>query len=66
MHNLPRHKTIRVFERFAGYGGAALGLRRSGIRHRSENDLDAIELYQYNFPTTKNFDDATQINEVTI
>ena len=66
MHRLPRHRTIRVFEGFAGYGGAAFGLRRSGIRHRvvgfSENDPDAVELYQYNFPTTKNFGDITQIN----
>lgn len=66
MHNLPRHRTIRVFEGFAGYGGAAFGLRRSGIRHRvvgfSENDPDAVELYQHNFPTTKNFGDITQIN----
>lgn len=66
MHKLPRHKTIRVFEGFAGYGGAAFGLKRSGICHRvvgfSENDPDAIELYQYNFPTTKNFGDITQIN----
>lgn len=30
MHKLPKHKTIRVFEGFAGYGGATFGLRRSG------------------------------------
>lgn len=34
MHKLPRHNVIRVFEGFAGYGGATFGLRRSGIRHR--------------------------------
>ena len=28
-----RSKTLRVFEGFAGYGGAAFGLRRSGIKH---------------------------------
>ena len=69
MHNLPRHRIIRVFEGFAGYGGAAFGLKRSGVRHRvvgfSENDPDAIELYQYNFPNTKNFGDITQINIFT-
>lgn len=69
MHTLPRHRTIRVFEGFAGYGGAAFGLIRSGIRHRvvgfSENDPDAIELYQYNFPTIKNFGDIKQINPNT-
>lgn len=30
MHKLPKHKTIKVFEGFAGYGGATFGLRRSG------------------------------------
>ena len=53
MHRLPRHNIIRVFEGFAGYGGATFGLRRSGVRHRvvgySEIDKDAIELYHYNF-----------------
>ena len=52
MHRLPRHNIIRVFEGFAGYGGATFGLRRAGIRHRvvaySEVDEDAIELYHYN------------------
>ncbi|MBQ3732527.1 MAG: DNA cytosine methyltransferase [Bacteroidales bacterium] len=69
MHTLPRHRTIRVFEGFAGYGGAAFALRRSGIRHRvvgfSENAPDAIELYQYSFPITKNFGDIKQINPNT-
>lgn len=55
MHKLPRHRQIRVFEGFAGYGGAnTSGLRRAGIEHKivgySEVDEDAIELYQYNFP----------------
>lgn len=26
MHKLPRHKQIKVFEGFAGYGGAAFSL----------------------------------------
>ena len=66
MHRLPRHRQIRVFEGFAGYGGATFGLRRSGVRHRvvgySEVDTDAIELYQYNFPDIRNYGDITQIN----
>ena len=66
MHRLPRHRTIRVFEGFAGYGGAAFGLIRSGICHRvvgfSENDSDVIELYQYNFPATSRFGDIMHIN----
>lgn len=66
MHRLPRHRQIRVFEGFAGYGGATFGLRRSGVRHRvvgfSEVDQDAIELYQYNFPDVRNLGDITTLN----
>jgi len=66
MHRLPRHRQIRVFEGFAGYGGATFGLRRSGVRHRvvgySEVDEDAIELYHYNFPNVRNLGDITKIN----
>ena len=66
MHRLPRHEVIRVFEGFAGYGGATFGLRRSRVRHRivgySEVDPDAIELYQYNFPRIRNYGDITQID----
>lgn len=58
-------KKIKVFEGFAGYGGATFGLRRSGIPYEvvgySEIDTDAIELYEYNFPGIKNFGDITQI-----
>ena len=66
MHRLPRHNIIRVFEGFAGYGGATFGLRRSGIRHRvvgySEVDEDAIELYHYNFPNVRNLGDITKLD----
>ena len=66
MHNLPRHRTIRVFEGFAGYGGASFGLILSGVRHRvvcySENDPYSIELYHYNFPNVRNYGDITKIN----
>lgn len=27
MHRLPKHELIRVFEGFAGYGGASMGRR---------------------------------------
>ena len=27
-------KTIRVFEGFAGYGGASFGLKRSGLKYK--------------------------------
>lgn len=58
-------KKIKVFEGFAGYGGATFGLRRSGIPYEvvgySEIDTDAIELYEYNFPGIKNYGDITRI-----
>ena len=63
---LPPHEVIRVFEGFAGYGGASFGLRRSGLKHKvigfSEFDKDAIELYEYNFPNIPNYGDITQID----
>ena len=66
MHRLPRHNIIRVFEGFAGYGGATFGLRRSGVHHKvvaySEVDQDAIELYHYNFPDIPNLGDITQLD----
>jgi len=62
-----KKKIIRVFEGFAGYGGASFGLIRSGIKHKivgfSEFDKDATELYEFNFPEIKNWDDITKINE---
>ena len=60
LQKLPPHEVIRVFEGFAGYGGATFGLRRSGVRHRvvgySEVDKDAIELYHYKFPDICNLE----------
>lgn len=51
MHRLPKHDLIRVFEGFAGYGGASFGLKHAKINHKvvaySEIDPDAIELYHY-------------------
>lgn len=56
---------IKVFEAFAGYGGASFGLKKAGIKHKvigySENDKDAIELYEFNFPKVKNYGDITKI-----
>ena len=66
MHRLPQHQVIRVFEGFAGYGGATFGLRRSGVNHHvvaySEVDPDAIELYHYNFPHVQNLGDITKLD----
>lgn len=54
---------IKVFEGFAGYGGASFGLKRSGIDYEvvgmSEIDKFASELLAKNFPTIKNWGDIT-------
>lgn len=58
---------IRVFEAFAGYGGASFGLKKANIKHEvvgySEIDKNAIELYSANFPNTTNYGDITKIEE---
>lgn len=60
-----KKKTIRVFEGFAGYGGASFGLLRANIPFTtigySEIDQDAIDLYEHNFKNIKNFGDITKI-----
>lgn len=71
MHKLKRHKKIRVFEGFAGYGGATYGLKRAGINHKvvgySEFDKFASALYDVNHKDEngnpiRNWGDITQIN----
>lgn len=61
-----KRKVIRVFEAFAGYGGASFGLKRSGYKYRvvgmSEFDTFASELLAANFPNIKNWGDITKIN----
>lgn len=65
------NSTLRVFEGFAGYGGASYGLRRAGIEHDvvgySEFDKFASALYDANHKdsqgnTIKNWGDITKIN----
>lgn len=62
-----RNDKIRVFEAFAGYGGASFGLKKSKLKYEvigfSETDKDAIELFEYNFPKIHNYGDITKINE---
>ena len=57
---------IRVFEGFAGYGGASFGLKRSGLDYEgvgmSEFDKFASCLLEQNFPGIKNWGDITQID----
>ena len=57
---------IRLFESFAGYGGASFALKKAGIPFEtvgySENDKFAIDLYEKNHPKVLGFGDITQIN----
>lgn len=71
MKKLKQHSTIRVFEGFAGYGGASFGLQRAGIKHEivgySEFDKFASALYDANHRDKKgnpikNWGDITQID----
>ncbi len=71
MNILKQHEKIRVFEGFAGYGGATFGLARAGIDFEvvgySEFDKFASALYDANHKdlngqTIKNWGDITQIN----
>ena len=68
--DLEHIKPIRVFEAFAGYGGASFGLQKAHVPFDvvgySEIDNDAIELYEYNFPNVHNFGDFTRINEAEL
>jgi DNA (cytosine-5)-methyltransferase 1 len=57
---------IKLFEGFAGYGGASFALKRAGIHFEtvgfSENDKFAIELYEKNHPGVPGFGDIREIN----
>ena len=64
--NMQKPHTLKLFEAFAGYGGASFALKRAGIPFEtvgfSENDKFAIELYEKNHPTVPGFGDITEIN----
>jgi len=71
MKKIKKYSTIRVFEGFAGYGGASFGLKRAGINHQvvgySEFDKFASALYDANHKDSngepiKNWGDITCIN----
>lgn len=71
MKELKNHETIKVFEGFAGYGGATYGLRRAGINFEvvgySEFDKFASALYDANHKdkegnAIKNWGDITKID----
>lgn len=65
MINFEKEK-IKVFEAFAGYGGATYSLKRSKIPFEvvgfSEIDKFAIEFYNKNHPGINNHGDITKIN----
>lgn len=62
--------TIRMFEAFAGYGGASFALKRANIPYEvagfSEIDKFAIQIYQANHKDVQCFGDITQIDPNTI
>lgn len=71
MNKLKPHEKIRVFEGFAGYGGATYGLQRAGIDFEvvgySEFDKFASALYDANHKDAngnpiKNWGDITKID----
>jgi len=57
---------LKVFEAFAGYGGASFGLKRAKIPFEtigySENDNFAIKLYENNHSGILNYGDITKID----
>lgn len=57
---------LRVFEAFAGYGGASFGLRRSRIPFKvigqSDINKDANKLLAANFPDIRNYGDITRLD----
>lgn len=63
---MKNNSKLRVFEAFAGYGGASFGLEKAKINHEvvgfSEiHDLTS-EFYELNHPGVKNFGDITKID----
>lgn len=57
---------LKVFDGFAGYGGATFGLNKAGISHEvvgfSEILPQAITLYELNHKGIKNYGDINKIN----
>ena len=60
-----RKEKIQGFEGFAGYGGASLGLKRSGLNYKvvgmSEFDKFTSALLQQNFLNINNWGEITTI-----
>lgn len=58
-------KSLRVFEAFAGYGGASFGLKKSKLKHEvvgfSECDKYATEIFKLNHPGVEDYGDIRKI-----
>lgn len=58
-------KKLKVFDMFAGYGGAEFALKKAGIKHEcigfSEIKKHAIVCFNNNHPNIKNFGDCRNI-----
>ena len=56
---------LKIFEGFAGFGGASFGLKKAGVPHKiigySEVDKYACQLYDLNHPGVTNYGDITSI-----
>jgi len=67
---LKKNKPLRVFEAFAGYGGASYGLKKAKILHDvvgySEFHRLTSEFYERNHPGIPNFGDITKIDAKSI
>jgi DNA (cytosine-5)-methyltransferase 1 len=65
-----KNLNLRVFEAFAGYGGASFALKKSKIKHEvvgySENDKYASQIFESNHPGINNFGDITKINPIEL
>ena len=63
---MKKNNKIKVFEAFAGYGGASFGLKKANIPHKvigfSENHNLTSQFYELNHPGIPNFGDITCIN----
>jgi DNA (cytosine-5)-methyltransferase 1 len=57
---------IKIFDSFAGYGGASFGIKKAGIPHEvigySEIHPQSCKIYELNHPGIKNYGDMTKIN----
>jgi len=61
---------LKLFEAFAGYGGASFALKKAGIEYTtvgfSEFDKFAVKLYEKNHAGIPNFGDITTVNPADI